>query len=165
MGTCSSLVLFRKHLNYAVAGLVGIIITQALGYGLAFDFNFFLRNSSVIGGLVMIIAKSWRRELEMFAGIPHPEENNSKMYIQLAGRLLLIFLFIEFVVYAPYNIWSVVACGFGAVACVMVILGFKARFSATLLLGTLCIVNLLVNNFWTVRTLLLSSFQLLSGLP
>ena len=38
----------------------------------------------------------------------------------------------------------------GFVACVMVVVGFKAKFSAIMLVVILSVFNLLVNNFWTV---------------
>jgi uncharacterized membrane protein YphA (DoxX/SURF4 family) len=39
----------------------------------------------------------------------------------------------------------------GFVACVMVVVGFKAKLSAIILVLLLSIFNVLVNNFWTVR--------------
>jgi len=38
----------------------------------------------------------------------------------------------------------------GFVACVMVVVGFKAKFSAVMLVVILSVFNVLVNNFWTV---------------
>ena len=55
MATCSTLVIIRKHSEYAVGGLIGVVITQALGYGLIFDLNFLLRNLSVRGGLLVVL--------------------------------------------------------------------------------------------------------------
>ena len=54
MIACSTLVIARKYSEYAVFGLLGVVVTQALGYGLIFDLNFFLRNLSVMGGLLML---------------------------------------------------------------------------------------------------------------
>lgn len=150
MVSCSTLVIIRKHSDYAVAGLMGVVVTQALGYGLIFDLNFFLRNLSVIGGLVMVLSDSWVRKTKAFAGLPTLDEKDRKMYFQLAGRVLLIFLFIGFVFSGEWSIWRVVVSAIGFIACVMVVVGFKAKFSATLLVVILSIFNLLVNNFWTV---------------
>lgn len=150
MVSCSTLVIVRKHSDYAVAGLMGVVVTQALGYGLIFDLNFFLRNLSVIGGLVMVLSDSWVRKTKAFAGLPTLDEKDRKMYFQLAGRVLLIFLFIGFVFSGEWSIWRVVVSAIGFIACVMVVVGFKAKFSATLLVVILSIFNLLVNNFWTV---------------
>jgi uncharacterized membrane protein YphA (DoxX/SURF4 family) len=150
MFTCSTLVIIRKHSDYAVAGLMGVVITQALGYGLIFDLNFFLRNLSVIGGLVMVLSDSWVRKTQVFAGLPQIDEKDRKMYFQLAGRVLLIFLFIGFVFSGEWSLWRVIVSSLGGISCVMVVVGFKAKYSATLLVVILSIFNLLVNNFWTV---------------
>ena len=150
MASCSTLVIIRKYSEYAVGGLIGVVITQALGYGLIFDLNFFLRNLSVMGGLLMVLSDSWVRKTKAFAGLPTLEEKDRKMYFQLAGRVLLIFLFIGFVFSGEWTIWRIIVSLIGLVACVMVVVGFKTKFSSTLLVVILSIFNLLVNNFWTV---------------
>jgi hypothetical protein len=117
MCTCSTLVIARKYSDYAVAGLIGVVVTQALGYGLIFDLNFFLRNLSVMGGLLMVLSDSWIRKSKAFAGLPQIEEKDRKMYFQLAGRVLLIFLFIGFVFSGQWSIWRVLVALLGFVAC------------------------------------------------
>lgn len=144
------MVIIRKHSDYAVAGLMGVVVTQALGYGLIFDLNFFLRNLSVIGGLIMVLSDSWVRKTKAFAGLPTLDEKDRKMYFQLAGRILLIFLFIGFVFSGEWSVWRIAVSVIGLIACVMVVVGFKAKFSATLLVVILSVFNILVNNFWTV---------------
>jgi len=163
MVSCSTLVIARKYSDYAVGGLIGVVVTQALGYGLIFDLNFFLRNLSVMGGLLMVLSDSWVRKSKAFAGLPSVDEKDRKMYFQLAGRVLLIFLFIGFVFSGTWSIWRVLVAALGFVACVMVIVGFKAKFSAIMLVVILSIFNLLVNNFWTVTHPRLSfrKFQLI----
>lgn len=150
MATCSVMVIARKHSEYAVGGLIGVVITQALGYGLIFDLNFFLRNLSVMGGLLMVVSDSWNRKRFAFAGIPQLEEKDRKMYFQLAGRVLLIFLFIGFVFSGEWSISRVLVSTLGFVACVMVVVGFKAKWSAIILVVILSIFNVIINNFWTV---------------
>jgi len=151
MATCSTLVIARKYSDYAVGGLIGVVVTQALGYGLIFDLNFFLRNLSVMGGLLMVLSDSWVRKNKAFAGLPSLDEKDRKMYFQLAGRVLLIFLFVGFVFSGKWSLWRVVVALLGFVACVMVIVGFKAKFSAIMLVVILSIFNLFVNNFWTLH--------------
>lgn len=150
MLACSTLVIARRHSEYAVGGLLAVVVTQALGYGLIFDLNFFLRNLSVMGGLLMVLSDSWNRKRFAFAGLPQLDEKDRKMYFQLAGRVLLIFLFIGFVFSGEWSITRVIVSMLGFVACVMVVVGFKAKLSAVLLVVILSIFNLLINNFWTV---------------
>jgi len=153
MSVSSFMIIVRKHSEYAVMGLFGVVITQALGYGLIFDLNFFLRNLSVMGGLLMVLSDSWVRKRFAPAGLPTLDEKDRKMYFQLAGRVLLIFLFVGFVFAGEWSFGRVVVILLGAVACVMVVVGFKAKWSAVMLVVILSVFNLLVNNFWTVRFL------------
>lgn len=150
MSVCSFLVIARKRTEYAVAGLLAVVITQGLGYGLIFDLNFFLRNLSVVGGLLMVLSDSWVRKKFVPAGLPQLDEKDRKMYVQFAGRVLLIFLFIGFVFSGQWSFWRILVSLFGLVACVMVIVGFKAKWSAIILVVLLSVFNVLVNNFWTV---------------
>jgi len=152
MTVSSLLIIIRKYSEYAVMGLIGVVVTQALGYGLIFDLNFFLRNLSVMGGLLMVLSDSWVRKKFAPAGLPSLDEKDRKMYFQLAGRVLLIFLFIGFVFAGDWSFGRVVVICVGAVACVMVAVGFKAKWSAIILVMILSIFNILVNNFWTVGT-------------
>lgn len=151
MTACSFLIIGRRYSEYAVGGLLTVVVVQALGYGLIFDLNFFLRNLSVVGGLLMVLSDSWVRKKFAPAGLPQLDEKDRKMYVQLAGRVLLIFLFIGFVFAGDWSVWRVFVSLFGAVACLMVVVGFKAKMSAVLLVLILSIFNVLVNNFWTVR--------------
>lgn len=150
MVSCSVLVIIRKHTEYAVPGLCGVVVTQALGYGLIFDLNFFLRNLSVLGGLMMALSDSWVRKRFAPAGLPSIDEKDRKMYFQLGGRVLLIFLFIGFVISGEWSLWRVLVSIIGFGASIMVVVGFKAKLSAVLLVVVLSIFNVLVNNFWTV---------------
>jgi len=150
MTACSVMVIARKHSEYAVAGLVGVVVTQAIGYGLIFDLNFFLRNLSVTGGLMMVLSDSWVRKKFAPAGLPQIDEKDRKMYVQLAGRVLLVFLFIGFIFAGDWSISRVIVSTLGFVACIMVVVGFKAKFSAVLLVVILSVFNLIVNNFWTL---------------
>jgi ER-derived vesicles protein len=98
----------------------------------------------------MVLSDSWVRKRFAPAGLPQIDEKDRKMYVQLAGRVLLIFLFIGFVAHGDWSVWRVLVSLFGFVACVMVVVGFKAKFSAVMLVLILSIFNVLVNNWWTV---------------
>ncbi|KAK7890511.1 ER-derived vesicles protein erv29 [Exophiala xenobiotica] len=151
MSVCSVLVIVRRYGEYAVGGLLSVVVVQALGYGLIFDLNFFLRNLSVIGGLLMVLGDSFVKKTRVFAGLPSIDEKDKKMYIQLGGRVLLIFLFVGFVFAGEWSFWRVLVSLVGFVACVMVVVGFKAKLSAIILVVLLSIFNVLVNNFWTLH--------------
>ncbi|SAM05387.1 hypothetical protein [Absidia glauca] len=150
MLSCSSLVIAKKHQDIAVYGLMGVVVSQALGYGLVFDMQFFLRNLSVMGGLMMVLSDSIAKNKQMFAALPQMTESNRRTYLQLAGRILLIFLFIGSAFHGEWSLLRVFVSLYGLVACVMVAIGFKAKWSALFLVLFLSIFNVFINNFWSV---------------
>ncbi|KAG0289530.1 hypothetical protein BGZ98_003801 [Dissophora globulifera] len=150
MFSCSILVIARKHTEYAAGALFGVVVTQALGYGLIFDASFFLRNLSVIGGLLMVVSDGLNKRRQLFAGLPSMTENNKRTYFQFAGRVLLIFLFVGFVLHGSWSITRFIGAIIGAAACVMIAIGFKAKLSAMFLVLFLSVFNIVVNNWWSV---------------
>ncbi|PWN49188.1 SURF4-domain-containing protein [Violaceomyces palustris] len=152
MIAASLAVITRRYPEQSVGALLGVVIVQGFGYGLIFDLNFFLRNLSVIGGLLMVLSDSLSSKKTIFAGLPSISETDRKIYFQLAGRVLLIFLFIGFIIQGSWSLARVIVSIFGFGACVMVAVGFKARWSASFLVLLLSVFNLLVNNFWTVHS-------------
>ncbi|CAG8625880.1 6908_t:CDS:2 [Ambispora leptoticha] len=151
MVACSFLVVQRRFPEYSVGGLFAVVIAQSIGYGLIFDINFFLRNLSVIGGLLMVLSDAFSKKRSLFPGLPQLSETDRKTYFQLAGRVLLIFLFIGFIFNGDWSITRALVSLVGFVACVMVVVGFKAKWSATFLVLFLSISNVLLNNWWSVH--------------
>ncbi|KAI8637631.1 SURF4 family-domain-containing protein [Parasitella parasitica] len=141
----------KKQQTYAVYGLMGVIIAQAFGYGLIFDMSFFLRNLSVMGGLMMVLSETMVKRKQMFAALPQISETNRRMYLQLAGRILLIFLFIGSAFHGDWSLMRIAVSLLGLTACVMVAVGFKAKWSAMFLVLFLSVLNVFVNNFWSVQ--------------
>lgn len=158
------MVIARKQSEIGVGALLGVVVSQALGYGLVFDVNFFFRyipldsnfrNLSVIGGLLMVLSDSLHRRKIAFAGLPQLSDPSStnRTYFQLAGRVLLIFLFLGFIFKG--DSWSatrIAVSTIGLLACVMVAVGFKAKYSAMFLVALLSVFNVLINNFWSVQS-------------
>jgi hypothetical protein len=78
MSSCSFGVISKKYPDYAVFGLLGVVIAQGLGYGLLFDLSFFLRNLSVVGGLLMVLSDSLQSKKKLFAGLPSLSETDRR---------------------------------------------------------------------------------------
>lgn len=74
----SGAVIAKRYTEYAVGGLLAVVIIQGFGYGLIFDLNFFLRNLSVIGGLFMVFSDSMVSRKSVFAGLPQITETDRK---------------------------------------------------------------------------------------
>ncbi|KAI8047764.1 SURF4 family-domain-containing protein [Thamnidium elegans] len=151
MLVASFFIVVKKHQAYAIYGLMGVIVAQAFGYGLIFDMSFFLRNLSVMGGLMMVLSETMIKRKQMFAALPQISETNRRMYLQLAGRILLIFLFIGSAFHGDWSIMRMAVSICGLAACIMVAVGFKAKWSAMFLVLFLSVLNVFVNNFWSVQ--------------
>lgn len=70
---------------------------------------------------------------------------------QLAGRVLLIFLFIGFAFQGKFTLFRAIVSLLGLAACIMVAVGFKAKWSASLLVTVLSVANVFVNNWWSLH--------------
>ena len=90
---------------------------------------------------------------------------------QLAGRVLLIFLFIGFIFQGKWSIARVFVSIIGLGACVMVAVGFKAKWSASFLVALLSVFNIFVNNWSSLhryvksRTGICRSYVPLTSMP
>lgn len=152
--SCSLLIISKRFPEHATAGLFLVVLAQGFGYGLIFDLNFFLRNLSVIGGLLMVLSDSLStRKSHLFETVPSLDLNDAdrKKYFQLAGRVLLVFLFLGFVFNGQFTAARGLVSVFGLGACVCVAIGYKAKVSALFLVVLLSIFNLFINNWWSVH--------------
>ncbi|CAG8475419.1 4867_t:CDS:2 [Acaulospora morrowiae] len=147
----SFLVVGRKYPEYAVGGLFLVVVAQSIGYGLWNEFNFLLRSLSVIGGLLMVLSDAFSKKKSVFPGLPQLSEVDRKTYFQLFGRVLLILLFIGFIFHGEWSYSRAIVSLIGFAACIMVVVGFKAKWSATFLVLSLSVFNLFINNFWSVH--------------
>ncbi|KAG4302439.1 hypothetical protein PCANB_001273 [Pneumocystis canis] len=151
MSIASLMVVIRKKSEIAVGLLFGVVIAQAIGYGLIFDKLLFFRNISITGGLIMVLSDSWSKKQPLFPGLPQISETDRKKYLLAVGRILLIFLFSEFIFKETRTIVRVLMSIFGFIACFMVIIGFKAKWSAFILVCILNVFNILINNWWSSK--------------
>ena len=148
---CSTLIIAEKYPDGAVAGLVVAVFSQTFAYGLVFSFSFFLRNLLLIGGLFMVLSDVWVRQSRAFGGLLLINSRDRRMYFQVAGRVLLVSLFIGFFFGGPWSIWRATVAFVGFIGCVMIAVGFKSKLSAIMLIVILSVFNLLLNSFWTLH--------------
>ena len=147
---CSTLVLIRKYVSFAVIGLFSVLVLQTIGYGMLFeDFSFVCRVLSVTGGLLLLIVETMPKEKNIFAGLPMVSENRRGAYIQLLGRILLVFLFFS-VAWGKMTPLRLILSIFGLLVCIMVAVGFKAKWSAAFFVTVLSISNIIVNSWWAL---------------
>ena len=67
---------------------------QTVAYSILWDMQFLFRNLALIGALLLVLAESRIEGKSLFPGVPSLGENKPKEYLQLTGRILLVFMFV-----------------------------------------------------------------------
>ncbi|XP_067940693.1 surfeit locus protein 4-like [Watersipora subatra] len=145
----SVLVMARKYVEIACGILLGIILLQTVAYSVLWDFRFLTRNMSLVGGVVLLLAESRVEARSSFAGLPSSGENKLKEYLQLGGRILLVFLFVSILHFDP-DIYNIIKNLIGITFMVLVAIGFKTKLCSMLLVVWLTSINFYFNAFWMV---------------
>jgi hypothetical protein len=114
--------IFKKQTVFACSGLLLVVVSQSIGYGLVFDLTFAFRNLSICGGLIILLAEGLNKgsKKTIFAGIPSMSEEEKGKWLSLAGRVLLVLLFVTFAFSGTFSIVRVVVSLFSFISCVMV---------------------------------------------
>jgi uncharacterized membrane protein YphA (DoxX/SURF4 family) len=103
----------------------------------------------------MVLSDSLHRRKIAWAGLPQLSDPSStnRTYFQLAGRVLLIFLFLGLIFKGDsWTALRIAYTTFGLLACIMVAVGFKAKYSAMFLVAFMSVFNVLMNNWWSVHS-------------
>lgn len=116
-----------------------------------------------------MLAESRGEARSLFAGVPSMGENKPKNFMQLAGRILLAFMFITLIrfelsffqvlqdivgsilmvlvtgenQYAPYYLIRIITV-------IFFLVGYKTKLSALILVALLTLLNLYHNAWWTI---------------
>jgi len=144
------MVLARKKVEIAVAGLFGIILLQTVAYSILWDLKFLMRSLALVGGLVLLLAECHQEAKTLFAGVPTLDSpNKPKTYMQLAGRILLLLMFITLLKFdvTPFHMLQNLI---GTTLILLITVGFKTKLCALLLTCWLTILNVYENAFWMV---------------
>lgn len=150
MLAASLLLILRKRSEESTIALIIIIVTQGFAYGLIFEGLFILRNLSVVGGLILAFSDTLVRDKRLLSmpGLPMLNNKDNKKYFLLAGRVLLVLLFLGFVFSASFSFARILIILVGFVSCGSIVVGYKTKFAAFILTVLLFSYNVFVNQFW-----------------
>ncbi len=110
-----------------------------------------LRNLSLAGGLMLLLVESKPDAKSLFAGVPTLGDNKPKNYMQFAGRILLIVMFLTIIRIDFHPIHMCINI-LGTILIVLVAIGYKTKLSAFTLVIMLSILNIVANPFWTIES-------------
>ena len=110
------------------------------------------RNVSLIGGILLVMVEGKGKRGQVFPGVPMLSGVERGTYDSLLGRILLICLFGSLVVSGgKWTLFKSIFLVISAFSSIMVAVGFKARYSAMLLVAILSLFNVVVHQWWTVH--------------
>ncbi|OON19750.1 SURF4 family protein, partial [Opisthorchis viverrini] len=92
----SGFVLSRYQVNAGVAVLMSTVLIQTIGYNV-WTQVFLMRNLSLIGSLLLILAEAQQEAKRILAGLPSSGENAPRQYLLLGGRILIILMFVTLI--------------------------------------------------------------------
>jgi uncharacterized membrane protein YphA (DoxX/SURF4 family) len=150
----SGLAIAKKHTEVGCGALGVSVLIQTIGYGLFFNLSVMFRNLSILGGLMILLADSYmttKKRNFVFAGIPSMNEDEKTMYLMLLGRIFLVGLLFSFIMNGEFTVLRACVIFLSFISCVLVIVGFKAKSSAWVLIALMGIGNLVLNNFWSLH--------------
>jgi len=143
------MVLFRFKVDIACGILFGIVFLQTIAYSILWDMQFLFRNLALVGALLLVLAESRSEGRSLFPGVPSLGENKPKEYLQLTGRILLVFMFVTLIRFDT-SLMYIVQNFIGSVLMVLVTIGYKTKLSALVLVVWLNILNFYFNAWWTI---------------
>lgn len=148
LGGCV-MVIGRFKVTIACGILFFIVVLQTLAYNILWDVQFLFRNLALIGALLLVLAESRVEGRSLFAGVPTLGDNKPKNYLQLAGRILLAFMFITLIRF-EISFLQITQDIIGGILMVFVTVGYKTKLSALLLVVMLTALNMYHNAWWTI---------------
>lgn len=108
------------------------------------------RNVAVGGGVVLLLAETQVESRSLFAGVPQVSDvNKPKSVLQLAGRILLVFMLMSLLrlEMSPMRMIEIIVA---AILMTLVVVGYKTKLSALVLVLWLSVLNAWLNPWWSV---------------
>lgn len=148
LGGCV-MVIARWRVSIACGILFFIVVLQTLAYNILWDATFLFRNLALIGALLLVLAESRVEGRSLFAGVPSLGDNKPKNLLQLAGRILLAFMFTTLIRF-EISFLQIVQDILESSLMILVTIGYKTKLSALLLVLLLSALNFYHNAWWSI---------------
>ncbi|XP_012275468.1 surfeit locus protein 4 homolog [Orussus abietinus] len=143
------MVIGRFKVSIACGILFFIVVLQTFAYSILWDMQFLFRNLALIGALLLVLAESRVEGRSLFAGVPTLGDNKPKNLLQLAGRVLLAFMFVTLIRF-EISFMQIMQDILGSILMVLVTIGYKTKLSALLLVLLLTALNFYHNAWWSI---------------
>ncbi|UYV70823.1 SURF4 [Cordylochernes scorpioides] len=109
------------------------------------------RTLSLSGALLLLLAEAHQEAKSLFAGVPTLGQNRPRTYLQLTGRVLLVFMFLT-LLRVETSLAQMLQTAIASSLMLLVAVGFKTKLSALCLVLWLTAFNFWHNAWWTAST-------------
>ena len=107
------------------------------------------RNVALAGGVILLLAESKAEGRSLFAGLPSLGENTPRTYLQLSGRILLVFMFLTLLRF-EFSFLMLIQNLVGTALIVLITVGYKTKLASLILVIWLSILNIYFNAWWNI---------------
>ncbi|KAG4091265.1 SURF4-domain-containing protein [Neocallimastix lanati (nom. inval.)] len=149
---CSIIIIANKYVAPCTVILTCFSFVSLLVYHNFTDAIIITRRFSVLGGLFLLMAKDFNNYDKHFSiGLPDVPFISKSMYLQLAGRIMITFLFITQLIgmnFKSHIFLSIVIVILCAVAFTMIGIGYKVKIVSPILCVGILLVNFFVYPYW-----------------
>jgi uncharacterized membrane protein YphA (DoxX/SURF4 family) len=97
----------------------------------------------------LLLAESKAEGRSLFAGLPSLGENTQKTYMQLSGRILLVFMFFTLLRF-EFSVLQMAQNLIGTALVILIAIGYKTKLASLILVVWLTILNLYFNAWWNI---------------
>ena len=115
---------------------VHVCYVHAHRYYLKFLSPCIYRNIALSGGLLLLLAEISGEAKTIFAGVPTVDTNKKQSYMQLVGRVLVVFMFMTLFSF-ELSVLRLVELVVGTVLMLFMVIGFKTKLAALALVAWL----------------------------
>ena len=96
-----------------------------------------------------MLAESKAEGRSLFAGLPSIGENTPKTYLQLSGRILLVFMFLTLLRF-ELSFLQLLQNLVGTALVVLIAVGYKTKLASLILVVWLTLLNIYFNAWWNI---------------
>ncbi|KAH8287427.1 hypothetical protein KR054_007106 [Drosophila jambulina] len=149
LGGCC-MVMARSKANIAVGILLSVVLLQIVTYSILWKLKMLFLKLGLIGALLLVLAEAQiKQSRSQFAGLPSMGENRPKIFMQLTGRILLALMFLGLIRF-QLSVWPVIQDIAASLLMIFVVLGYRTKLSALILVALLMVLNLYHNAWWNI---------------
>lgn len=141
------MILCIKAICMVFVKIMSFLLVAFADWGLKIVLSY--RNLALTGGIILLLAESKSEGRSLFAGLPSLGESTPKTYLQLSGRVLLVFMFLTLLRF-EMSFLLFVQNAVGTALVLLIAIGYKTKLASLILVFWLTVLNFYNNAWWSI---------------